>query len=62
MVRWKDIHPNEQASLKERLDGRYSAPFKQTPWVEAPKLIFARIAIVTTASIHRFDDRPFTGH
>ena len=39
MVHWEDIHPNEQASLKERLDGRYSAPFKQTPWVEAPRLI-----------------------
>ena len=39
MVRWEDIHPNEQASLKERLAGRYSAPFRQTPWVEAPKSV-----------------------
>ncbi len=62
MVRWEDIHPNEQASLKQRLAGRYSAPFKQTAWVEAPKLIDARVAIITTAAIHRFDDRPFSGH
>ena len=62
MVRWEDIHPNEQANLKARLDGRYSAPFKQTPWIEAPKLIDARVAIVTTAAIHRIDDRPFSGH
>ena len=62
MVRWADIHPNEQASLLERLGGRYSAPFEQTPWVEAPKLADARVAIVTTAAIHRSDDRPFSGH
>jgi D-proline reductase (dithiol) PrdB len=62
MVRWEDIHPNEQASLKERLGRRYSPPFKQTAWVEAPKLTDARVAIVTTAAIHRSDDRPFSGH
>ena len=62
MVRWSDIHPNEQASLTERLNGRYKAPFQQTPWVTAPKLSDARVAIVTTAAIHRFDDRPFVGH
>jgi D-proline reductase (dithiol) PrdB len=62
MVRWADIHPNEQASLEERLAGRYSAPFEQTPWVVAPKLADARVAVVTTAAIHRYDDRPFTGH
>ena len=62
MVRWEDIHPNEQATLQERLNGRYSAAFPQTPWVEAPKLRNARVAIVTTAAIHRTDDRPFTGH
>ncbi len=62
MVRWTDIHPNERASLMERLSGRYKPPFEATPWVEAPKLTDARVAIVTTAAIHRFDDRPFTGH
>ena len=62
MVRWEDIHPNEQATLQERLNGRYSAPFAQTPWVKAPELKDARIAIVTTAAIHRIDDRPFIGH
>ena len=62
MVRWADIHPNEQATLTARLEGRYSAPFDQTPWVEAPKLTDARVAIVTTAAIHRSDDRPFSGY
>ena len=37
MVRWTDIHPNEQASLMERLAGRYKPPFEETPWVETPK-------------------------
>ncbi len=62
MVRWADIHPNEQASLLERLGGRYVPPLEQTPWVEAPKLTDARVAIITTAAIHRADDRPFIGH
>ena len=62
MVRWSDIHPNEQATLTERLGGRYTAPFEQTPWVKGPKLTGARVAIITTAAIHRFDDRPFAGH
>ncbi|MEC8857631.1 MAG: glycine/sarcosine/betaine reductase selenoprotein B family protein [Chloroflexota bacterium] len=39
-----------------------SAPFEHTPWVDAPKLTDARVAIITTAAIHRVDDRPFTGH
>ncbi len=46
----------------ERLGGRYVPPLEQTPWVEAPKLTDARVAIVTTAAIHRADDRPFSGH
>ncbi len=62
MVRWEDIHPNEQATLLERLGVRYVPPLEHTPWVEAPKLTDARVAIVTTAAIHRADDRPFSGH
>lgn len=62
MVRWEDIHENERATLMDRLKGRYSSPFEQTPWAEAPRLTDARVAIVTTAAIHRSDDRPFSGH
>jgi D-proline reductase (dithiol) PrdB len=62
MVKWTDIHPSERASFTERLAGRYKPPFEQTPWVEAPDLVNARVGIVTTAAMHRFDDRPFTGH
>ena len=57
MVRWADIPVSQQENFKKR-----TAPFDQTPWVDAPKLTGARVAIITTAAIHRSDDRPFTGH
>lgn len=58
MVRWDDI----PAALRDVLRTPRPGPFEQTPWVEAPNLIDARVAIVTTAAIHRADDRPFMGH
>ena len=57
MVRWEDIPKALRANMRTR-----SAPFEHTPWVDAPRLTDARVAIITTAAIHRFDDRPFTGH
>ena len=57
MVRWEDI----PKALQIRMETR-TAPFDRTPLAEAPKLIDARVAIITTAAIHRRDDRPFTGH
>ena len=57
MVRWADIPESLQNNFKNR-----TSPYKATPWVEPPILADARIAIITTAAIHRHDDRPFTGH
>ena len=57
MVRWEDIPKALRANMRTR-----SAPFEHTPWVDAPRLADARVAIITTAAIHRFDDRPFIGH
>ena len=57
MVRWADIPESLQNNMRIR-----TAPFEKTPWVEAPKLTDSRVAIITTAAIHRHDDRPFTGH
>ena len=57
MVRWEDI----PEALKGRMKTR-KPPFERTPWAESPKLVDARVAIITTAAIHRKDDRPFTGH
>ena len=58
MVHWDDI----PAGLRDIMRAPRRGPFEQTPWVEAPKLMDARVAIVTTAAIHRAADRPFTGH
>ena len=57
MVRWEDIPKALQGNMETR-----TAPFERTPWAEAPELVDARVAIITTAAIHRRDDRPFTGH
>jgi D-proline reductase (dithiol) PrdB len=35
--------------------------FATSPWVEAPALKDAKVAIVSTAGLHRRDDRPFHG-
>jgi len=58
MVRLADLHEAEQKAqldkvpaLKKRFTGR--------PWIKPPALSKARIAIVTTAGLHRKGDRPF---
>ena len=57
MVRLADLpewdRKNKLDKLKE-LDG-----FDARPWVRPPPLAKCRIAIVTTAGLHRKDDRPF---
>ena len=58
MVRWADIPEGLQTNFKRR---RFK-PFGNAQWVEAPRLADARVAVITTAAIHRADDRPFTGH
>ena len=58
MVRWADI----PTALQDALTMSPSPPFELTPWVDAPSLRDARISIITTAAIHRSDDRPFAGH
>ncbi|RJX35910.1 MAG: selenoprotein B glycine/betaine/sarcosine/D-proline reductase [Desulfarculus sp.] len=35
--------------------------FATTPWAQAPPLQQARVAIVSTAGLHRREDAPFTG-
>ena len=34
--------------------------FETQPWVEGPPLRERRVAIISTAALHRLDDRPFT--
>lgn len=35
--------------------------FQSTPWTKGPVLSESRVAIVSTAGLHRREDRPFTG-
>ena len=58
MVRWADI----PAVLQENSNRRQHKPFGNAQWVKAPRLTDARVAVITTAAIHRADDRPFAGH
>ena len=45
--------------IRDRLVGQELPDFVETPWAEAPPLESARIAIVSTAGLHRDGDRPF---
>jgi D-proline reductase (dithiol) PrdB len=58
MVRWADI----PETLRERFSRMPLPSFEETPWVGPQTLTEARVAIVTTAAIHRADDSPITGH
>jgi D-proline reductase (dithiol) PrdB len=57
MVRLKDLPPEYGESLRN-----LPVPeFESTPWVPGPALKDARIAIVTTAGLHRASDPKFAG-
>ncbi|TAK83530.1 MAG: selenoprotein B glycine/betaine/sarcosine/D-proline reductase [Betaproteobacteria bacterium] len=58
MVRLADLPEPERAHLLE-MAGR--APrFSDRPWVRSAPLARCRIALVTTAGLHRASDRPFS--
>lgn len=52
----------EQLSEGERrgLENLACPTFDTNPWVKAPKLAEARIAVISTAGLHKREDRPFT--
>jgi len=56
MVRLADLHP---ADAKAQLDKIPALSGFGRAWVKPPQLAMARIAIVTTAGLHRRGDRPF---
>jgi D-proline reductase (dithiol) PrdB len=56
MVRLSDIDPG---SAKHLLD-KECPPFKTAPWVTGPPVDERRVAIVTSAGLHRRDDRNFS--
>ena len=56
MVRLADLHP---ADAKAQMDKIPALAGFGRPWVKPPQPAKARIAIVTTAGLHRRGDRPF---
>jgi len=56
MVRLANLHP---ADAKAQLDKIPALGEFGHPWVTPPPLAKARVAIVTTAGLHRRGDRPF---
>jgi len=57
MVRLKDLPPEYAEGLRNLA----MPEFESTPWTPGPELGEARIAIVTTAGLHRASDPKFAG-
>jgi len=55
MARLDQMHPAMRASLL----AMPCPTFDTQPWVEGPPLAQRRVALVSTAGLHRRDDRPF---
>lgn len=45
---------------REHLLGKACGPFESRPWAGGPPLAERRVALVTTAGLHRADDRAFS--
>src|SRR3954468_22025344 len=58
MVRLADLSEAERKPMLARV--KELSEFKARPWVSGPPLAKRRVAIVTTAGIHRRGDVPFT--
>lgn len=49
-----------QEQAKKHLKDLPCPTFETNPWVEGPPLSERRVAIISTAGLHRLEDRPFT--
>ncbi len=58
MARLADLPAVEREHLLDL--GRRLPPFPEPAWVRSPPLEQCRIALVTTAGLHRASDRPFS--
>ena len=47
-------------ALRNHLEKLPCPAFETRPWVEGPALSKRRVSIISTAGLHRRDDRPFT--
>jgi D-proline reductase (dithiol) PrdB len=59
MARLADLPDWERAHLLHLRD--HVPVFDADPWAEGPPLARRRVALVSTAGLHRHEDRPFTG-
>lgn len=58
MVRLSDLHESEQEHMRARAEALPAIP--KAPWIAPVPLAEAKVAIVSTAGIHRKTDPPFT--
>ena len=61
MVRLSDLHPEEAEHMLQRAEQLRRRRFDHdaTPWITPPPLSESKIALITTAALHRRDDPPF---
>ena len=59
MVRLADLHPEEAQGMRNAIQRFAQFDIGTTPWLTPPPLAESKIALVTTAALHRRDDRPF---
>ena len=55
MVRLRDV----SEVMRNHLTAKSCPPFPTQPWVTGPPLAERRVALITTAGLHRHDDQPF---
>lgn len=55
MARLDQVHP----AMRDALLAMPCPTFATQPWVDGPSLARRRVALVSTAGLHRRDDRPF---
>lgn len=61
MVRLSDLHPEEAEHMLQRAEQLRRRKFDHaaTPWIVPPPLAESKIALITTAALHRRDEPPF---
>ena len=59
MVRLDDLHPEEAHHMRNMGERFAQIPLDSMPFVTPPPLAESTIALITSAGLHRRDDRPF---
>ena len=59
MVRLDDLHPEEAHHMRNMGKRFDQMPLSATPFATPPPLTESTVALITSAGLHRRDDRPF---